>query len=163
MTADKIFQILEGSSAEDISAAIEELIAKYEGPDFGIQIRRVGGGFLFMTKPEHDSWVRRFLQLDRKNKLSVASLETLAIIAYQQPLTQSEIAAVRGVDSSYSVKALLEKKLIKIVGRKKAPGNPLVYRTSETFLQYFGLNSLEELPSEAEIAKMLEEEKSVEG
>ena len=78
-------------------------------------------------------------------------------------MTQAEISAIRGVDSTYTLKTLLDKKLIKIVGRKKAPGNPLVYRTSERFLQYFGLNSLDELPSEDEIGKILQEEKSSEG
>ena len=106
--------------------------------------------------------MRRLLQIERKNKLSAAALETLAGIAYHQPVTQAEISAIRGVDSTYTLKSLLDKKLIKIVGRKKAPGNPLVYRTSERFLQYFGLNSLDELPSEEEIGKILQEEKSSE-
>lgn len=163
ITIEKLAEILEGATTEDIQAALDELVRKYESPDYGIQVRKIGGGWLFSTKPEQDAWVRRFLQIDRKNKLSPASLETLAIIAYHEPLTQAEVAAIRGVDSSYSVKTLLEKKLIKIVGRKKAPGNPLIYQTSERFLQYFGLNSRAELPSEEEVAKILEEEKAVEG
>ena len=126
-------------------------------------IAHTGGGYLFTTKPDHDRWVRRALQIERKNKLSAAALETLAAVAYHQPVTQAEISLIRGVDSTSSLKTLLDKKLLKIVGRKKAPGNPLVYRTSERFLQYFGLNSLEELPSEQEIAKILEEEKVAEG
>jgi segregation and condensation protein B len=81
-------------------------------------------------------------------------------VAYHQPITQAEISSMRGVDSATALKTLLEKKLVKIVGRKKAPGNPLVYRTSERFLQYFGLNSLDELPTEEEIAKILQEEKA---
>jgi segregation and condensation protein B len=83
-------------------------------------------------------------------------------VAYHQPVTQAEISALRGVHSTTALKTLLEKKLIRIVGRKKAPGNPLVYRTSEKFLHYFGLNSLDELPSEEEIAKILQEEKTSE-
>ena len=99
------------------------------------------------------------MQIERKNRLSSAGLETLAAIAYRQPVTQSEVSAIRGVDSTGALKTLLEKKLIKIVGRKKAPGNPLVYRTSDEFLLYLGLDSLDGLPSETEIAKILEEER----
>jgi len=163
ITTEKIGSILEGTETEEIQAALDELVRKYESPDFGIQVRRLGGGYAFTTKPEHDGPVRRFLQIDRKNKLSTASLETLSIIAYHQPVTQSEISALRGVDSYYSVRSLLEKKLIKITGRRKAPGSPLIYRTSEKFLQYFDLNNLDELPSEQEIARILEEDKANEG
>jgi len=159
LTLEKIKEVVGEVPEEEISAALETLEKDYSTPDRGIQIVQSGGGYIFTTKPEHDQWVRRFLQVEKKAKLSSASLETLSIIAYHQPITQAEIAAIRGVDSTYSVKTLLQKKLIKIVGRKKAPGNPLVYRTTERFLQYFGLNSLDELPKEEEIAKILEEEK----
>ena len=160
LTEEKARSIFEDSSAENIRSAFEALVKEYESGERGIRIIRSGGGFIFTTDPAHDAWVRHFLQIDRKNKLSSAGLETLSAVAYHQPVTQSEISAIRGVDSTYSLKSLLEKKLIKIVGRKKAPGNPLVYRTSERFLQYFGLNSLDELPSEEEIAKILDEAKA---
>ncbi len=163
LTLERAGAILEGTPPEDIQAALDELIQSYASAERGMQIVHTGGGYILSTKPEHDAWVRRLLQIDRKNKLSGASLETLSTIAYHQPVTQAEIAMIRGVDSTSSLKTLLDKKLIKIVGRKKAPGNPLVYRTSERFLQYFGLNSLDELPSEEEIAKILQEEKSSEG
>jgi segregation and condensation protein B len=159
LTMDKIKEVLGEVPEEEINAALEALKQDYVAADRGIQIIQSAGGYLFTTKPEHDQWVRRFLQVEKKTKLSSAALETLSIIAYHQPITQAEIAAIRGVDSTYSVKTLLQKKLIKIVGRKKAPGNPLVYRTTEKFLQYFGLNSLDELPKEEEIRKILEEEK----
>jgi segregation and condensation protein B len=159
LTMDKIKEVLGEVPEEEINAALEALKQDYAAADRGIQIIQSAGGYLFTTKPEHDQWVRRFLQVEKKTKLSSAALETLSIIAYHQPITQAEIAAIRGVDSTYSVKTLLQKKLIKIVGRKKAPGNPLVYRTTEKFLQYFGLNSLDELPKEEEIRKILEEEK----
>lgn len=159
LTLDKIKEVLGEVPEEEINSALESLKQDYSATEHGIQIIQTGGGYLFTTKPEHDQWVRRFLQVEKKTKLSSAALETLSIIAYHQPITQAEIAAIRGVDSTYSVKTLLQKKLIKIVGRKKAPGNPLVYRTTEKFLQYFGLNSLDELPKEEEIAKILEEEK----
>lgn len=160
LTEEKARSIFEESTAEEIGEAFEALVREYESGDRGIRIVRSGGGYIFTTHPAHDPWVRHFLQIDRKNKLSSAGLETLAAVAYHQPVTQAEISAIRGVDSTYSLKSLLEKKLLKIVGRKKAPGNPLIYRTSERFLQYFGLNSLDDLPSEEEIAKLLDEAKA---
>jgi len=160
LTLERIQAVLEGVPAADIQAAVDELAADAASDGRGIQVIHVGGGWLFSTKPAFDREVRRLLQIERKNRLSSAGLETLAAIAYRQPVTQSEISAIRGVDSSYTLKTLLEKKLIKIVGRKKAPGNPLVYRTSDEFLLYLGLNSLDELPSEEEIAKILQEEKA---
>lgn len=162
LTPDRIQSVLEVAAAEDIRKAIDDLVLSYDSPEHGIRIIQTGGGYIFATKPDHDRTVRRLLQIERKNKLSPAGLETLSSVAYHQPVTQAEISALRGVDSTSTLKTLLEKKLIKIVGRKKAPGNPLVYRTSEKFLQYFGLNSLDELPSEEEIAKILQEEKTSE-
>jgi segregation and condensation protein B len=106
--------------------------------------------------------VRRLLKIDKKSRLSSAALETLSVIAYHQPITLSEISALRNVDSSYTLKTLLQKKLIKIVGRKTSPGKPLIYRTTERFLAYFGLNSLGDLPTEEEISKILGEEKDLE-
>jgi segregation and condensation protein B len=161
VTPERLESVLEGVAAADIRAAVDALAADYAADGRGIQIIRTGGGWLFATKPAHDREVRRLLQIERKNRLSSAGLETLAAIAYRQPVTQSEVSAIRGVDSTGALKTLLEKKLVKIVGRKKAPGNPLVYRTSEEFLLYLGLDSLDELPSETEIAKILEEEKAV--
>ena len=154
LTADRIKAVLEDDvPTEDIQKSIDELAAAYDSGDRGIRIIRTGGGYIFATRPDHDHWVRR---------LSSAALETLCTIAYNPDTTQAEISALRGVDSSGTLKTLLDKKLIRIVGRKKAPGNPLVYRTSEKFLQYFGLNSLEELPTEEEISKILQEEKNSE-
>ena len=161
VTMERLQAVLEGVPEADIRAAVDALTAEYGADGRGIQVIRTGGGWLFATKPAHDREVRTLLQIARKNRLSSAGLETLAAIAYRQPVTQSEVSAIRGVDSTGALKTLLEKNLIKIVGRKKAPGNPLIYRTSDEFLLYLGLNSLDELPSEAEIAKILEEEKAV--
>lgn len=162
LTLDKISAVLEGVPEEDIRRALESLAASCASPDRGLHLLHTGGGWLFATKPEYDAWARKHLQIERKTKLTSASLETLSIVAYHQPITQSEISAIRGVDSTGSLKTLLEKKLIKIIGHKKAPGNPLIYRTSDRFLQYFGLNSLDDLPKEEEIAKLLQEDKSPE-
>lgn len=160
VTLERLQAVLEGVPAEDIRAALDELVARYSADDHGVQIVRTGGGWLFMTKPGHDREVRRLLQIERKTRLSAAGLETLAVIAYRQPVTQAEISAIRGVDSTTALKTLLEKHLVKIVGRKKAPGSPLIYRTSDQFLQYLGLNGLDELPSEEEIAKIIQDEKA---
>jgi len=160
LSVERMQAVLEGVSEADIRAAVERLAADCEAEERGIHLVRSGGGYLFATKPAYDRDVRRLLQIERKNKLSSASLETLAAVAYHQPVTQSEVSAIRGVDSTSALKTLLEKRLIKIVGRKKAPGNPLVYRTSDSFLLYLGLNSLDELPSEEEMSRILQEEKA---
>ena len=162
LTVERIKSVLEGVPVEDIRAAVEGIVSAHDARPGGVRILQVAGGYVFATRPEHDRAVRRLLQIERKNRLSSASLETLCTIAYNPEVTQAEISALRGVDSSGTLKTLLEKKLIRIVGRKKAPGNPLVYRTSDRFLQYFGLNSLDELPSEEEIARILQEDKTSE-
>jgi len=159
LSIEKMKNVLEEFPPQKVEEAIEKLIKNYNSNDRGIQIIKSGGGYLFSTKPEYDTWIKRLLRIERKNKLSSAALETLSTIAYHQPITLAEISALRGVDSSHTLKTLLQKKLIKIVGRKKCPGKPLIYRTSEKFLTYFGINSLKELPTQEEISKILEEEK----
>lgn len=159
---EKIKMVLEEFPPEEIEKAAEELFQSYNSNERGTQIIKTGGGYIFSTKPEYDRWIKRFLKIERKNKLSPAAIETLSAIAYHQPITLSEISALRGVDSSHTLKTLLQKKLIRIVGRKKSPGKPLIYRTSDKFLTYFGLNSLEELPTQEEISRILEEEKDFE-
>lgn len=157
LSLDRIKEVLSDRSEEEILGAIEELGADYGRESRGLRLQQVGGGYVLATRPEHDAWVRRLLQIERKTKLSHAAVETLSVIAYHQPTTQPEIQAIRGVDSSYTLKTLLEKKLVKISGRKKAPGSPLLYRTTDRFLGYFGLNDLSDLPSVEEVARMLEE------
>jgi segregation and condensation protein B len=158
---EKIKAVLSDFPEPEVEQAAQELLASYAAGGRGIQITQTGGGWVFSTRPEYDAYVRRLLKIDRKSKLSSAALETLSIIAYHQPITLSEISALRNVDSSYTIKTLLQKKLIKIIGRKKSPGNPLIYRTTERFLAYFGLNSLADLPTEEEIAKILGEDKTI--
>lgn len=159
LSLDKIREVLPDVPAQEVERALQELLAAYQEDGHGIHIAQTGGGYIFCTKPACDAWVKRLLKIDRKSKLSSAALETLSIIAYHQPITLSEISALRGVDSSSCLKTLLEKKLIRIVGRKRGPGKPLIYRTTDRFLAHFGLNSLDELPSEEEIAKLLGEER----
>jgi segregation and condensation protein B len=162
LNLEKIKNICREFSDTEIEHAVQELVENYASNDRGIQIIQAAGGYLFSTKSEHDMWIRRLLSLEQKNKLSHAALETLAAVAYHQPATLAEISALRGVDASYSLKSLLQKKLIKITGRKKSPGRPLIYRTSDKFLTYFGLNDIKDLPSEEEIFKILDEEKILE-
>ncbi len=158
LSLEKIKSVLTEFKQEEIELAIKELLETYVSNERGIQIIQSAGGLLFSTKPEHDSFIKRLLKIERKSKLSSAALETLSAIAYHQPITLAEISALRGVDSSSTLKTLLQKRLVKIVGRKKSPGNPLIYRTSEKFLTYFGLNTIKDLPSPEELSKILDEE-----
>lgn len=162
ITIDKIQEVMTEYSKQEIESGMAELIESYSSQDGGIRIEKSAGGYMFSTEPDHDPWIRRLLRANKKNKLSSAALETLSTIAYHQPITLAEICSFRGVDASYSLKRLLQKKLVKIVGRKKSPGKPLIYRTSKRFLTYFGLDSLKDLPSQEEISKLLEEEQDEE-
>jgi segregation and condensation protein B len=158
LTVEKMKEVLTEVPETDIAQTIQALVTTYETSGGAIRIIQTAGGYVFSTKPEHDPYVRRLLQIERKKKLSGQALETLSAVAYHQPVTQAEISAIRGVDSTYSLHTLLENKLIKIVGRKEAPGRPLLYRTTEKFLAYFGLNAVEDLPSEEELKKLMQEE-----
>jgi len=160
LTPARMKEVLPDVSGEDIDQALAGLVARYEAGEGAIRIVASAGGYVFSTKPAFDPHVRRLLQIERKRKLSAQALETLSAVAYHQPVTQSEISAIRGVDSSYSLHTLLENKLIKIAGRKDAPGRPLLYRTTEKFLAHFGLNALEDLPSEEELRKLMAKEES---
>ncbi len=159
---EKIRNILTDFSTEDIRKSLMELVQDSAQKNRGIQIVQVAGGYMFSTKIEYDPWIRQLLRVDRKNRLSTAGMETLSTVAYHQPITLAEISAFRGLDSSHSLKTLLQKRLVKIIGRKKSPGKPLIYRTSNRFLSYFGLESLKDLPSQEEISKILEENQEAE-
>ena len=130
-----------------IQAAIDNLVSEFNGRGGGLQLREVAGGWQFATRPEYHEHVRAFLKSRPSAKLSLASLETLAVIAYKQPITVPEILDIRGVQSPSSIKTLLDKKLIVAKGRKEAAGRPMMYGTSKEFLIQFGLKDLSELPS----------------
>jgi segregation and condensation protein B len=130
-----------------ITAAVEQLGADYEERGSGLQVREVAGGWQIATRTELHEEVRRFLKTRPSAKLSLASLETLAVIAYKQPVTVPEILEIRGVQSATSIKTLLDKRLIVAKGRKEAVGRPIQYGTSKEFLVQFGLKDLSELPS----------------
>ena len=132
---------------ETIEAAVEELQNEYEQRESGLQIREIAGGWQISTRTEFHEEVRKFLKTRPNAKLSLASLETLAVIAYKQPVTVPEILEIRGVQSPSAIKTLLDKKLIVSKGRKETVGKPMQYGTSKDFLIQFGLKDLSELPS----------------
>jgi segregation and condensation protein B len=158
LSLEKIRGVLKEYSDTDVQKAVNDILTSYSSNERGIQIIQAAGGLLFTTKPQHDEWIKRLYTDERRNKLSPAALETLSVVAYHQPVTLAEISSIRGVDSSHSLKTLLLKRMVKITGRKKAPGKPLIYRTTDKFLTYFGLNDIKELPSQEEIEKILDEE-----
>jgi segregation and condensation protein B len=130
-----------------IETALEALAEEFNARNGGLQLREVAGGWQFATRPEHHEHVRAFLKSRPSAKLSLASLETLAVIAYKQPITVPEILDIRGVQSPSAIKTLLDKRLIKACGRKETVGRPMMYGTSKEFLLQFGLKDLSELPS----------------
>jgi len=139
-----------------IRATLEELIAEYSGADHGIEIRQVAGGYRMSTKPEQHDVVRAFAKsLKPPFRLSLPALETLAVIAYKQPVTVPEISEIRGVDSGGVIATLLDRKLITTAGRKAVIGRPILYKTNKDFLLRFGLKDINELPSMEEFEKLL--------
>lgn len=139
-------------TTEQVQTAIDGIVEKYSSDFYPFSLRESGGGFQFLTKKDYHKTVAQLNGERFLKRLSTAALETLAIIAYKQPITKSEIEAIRGVNCDYSIQKLLEKELIMITGRnEEMPGKPLVYATSKTFMDYFGLNSADELPKLKEI------------
>jgi segregation and condensation protein B len=138
-------------SIEEVAAHLIEIKKKYARDDFAFELVKSGGGYQFLSKAEYHEWISKFLNQKANKKLSTASMETLSIIAYKQPVTKSEIEQIRGVNADYTVHKLLEKELISIAGKADSPGKPVLYTVSPYFLDYFGINSTEELPQLKEI------------
>jgi len=151
----EIAAAFEGATETEVAAAIEALRDRYSDGPGGLTVEQVAGAFRLATKPEVGAVVRQFFRQRNRTRLSPAALETLAIIAYRQPITVPEIQAIRGVDPSGPLKSLLEKSMLRILGRKKVVGNPLLYGTTKQFLVHFGLNRLEDLPSIEEFDGLL--------
>ncbi len=151
----EIAAAFEGASESEVESAIDALRERYEQGPGGLSVEQVAGAFRLATKPAVGGIVRQFFRQRNRTRLSPAALETLAIIAYRQPITVPEIQAMRGVDPSGSLKGLLEKALVRILGRKKVVGNPLLYGTTKQFLVHFALNRLEDLPSIEEFDQFL--------
>lgn len=133
------------ASPREVGDAVESIAKELSRLELGVEVAEVNGGFRFQTQPSCGRWVRNLLKIDRPNRLSRPALETLAIIAYRQPIAKSEIESIRGVVVDHIVKALMELHLIRIVGRSDLPGRPFLYGTTSTFLDHFGLKNLNEL------------------
>lgn len=154
LTPKAIYKLLESEPSEDVDEAIEALKREYDRP-CGLQLVEVAGGYQIVTKPELHEWVRRLFQERSSQRLSIQALETLAVIAYKQPITAPEIAEIRGVNTSGVLGTLLDRRLIKVAGRKRVIGRPFLYATTREFLIRFGLKDLADLPKIEEMAEAL--------
>jgi len=154
LTPKAIFKLLDTEPKEDVMAALEGLKKEYDRPG-GLQLVEVAGGYQIVTRPDLHEWVRRLFHERSTQKLTVQALETLAVVAYKQPITALEITEVRGVNTSGVLNTLLERHLIKIVGRKQVVGRPFMYATTKEFLIRFGLNDLADLPKVEDMAEAL--------
>ena len=133
-------------SKEEIESHLDILVQKYHEGEFPFEVVPLGGGYQFLTKPAYQNTVSEFLKTKMNKRLSTSQMETLAIIAYKQPITKPDIERIRGVNCDFVIQKLLEKELIAIVGRSEETGKPLLYGTSEFFMNYFGINSVNDLP-----------------
>ncbi len=163
ITAREITRVLQGVPRDEWERQLEQLKSDYARDERGLQVVEVAGGWQITTRPEYNDWVRELLDPRTPTRLSIQALETLAVIAYKQPVTLPEIIELRGVKSGGVVKTLLEKRLIRITGRKEVVGRPMLYGTTRQFLLHFGLKDLEELPKIEEFAQVLGEEVDVAG
>jgi segregation and condensation protein B len=168
VSLDRLKDIFEEAAKEQIEAQIDALKQEYEARGSGIMLAEVAGGYQLATRPENAAWIRKFRSVKVSSKLSKPALETLAIVAYKQPITRSEVEAIRGVNIGGIMRNLMERRLVKIVGKKDVPGKPMMYGTSLEFLQYFGLKDLSALPTlkefqELEAGEEVMEEMIVEG
>ncbi len=154
---DFIQKVLENVDKMAIQKCLDELVEEYQQLDRSFHLVNVAEGFQFRTKTEYAHWIQKSKKT-RGTRLTKAALETLAIIAYKQPIIRAEIEAIRGVDSGWVLRALMEKKLIRIMGRKVMPGRPIVYGTSKYFLEFFGLENISSLPTLREIQELGEGE-----
>jgi segregation and condensation protein B len=154
LTSQALFQLMDSEPKEDVEEALAAVMADYEERG-GLQMVKVAGGYQICTRPDLHEWIRRLFHEQAKQRLSVQALETLAVIAYKQPITGPEIAEIRGVNTSGVVGTLLERQLVKVVGRKKVVGRPFLYATTREFLNRFGLSDLADLPKVEEMAAAL--------
>lgn len=161
LTLEKICSILSEIEKSEVKKLIEQLMSEYNERLSGIFLVEVAGGFQFRTRPELGAWIKK-LKGTKPATLSPAALETLAIIAYRQPIVKAEIEDIRGVDVSGPLKGLLDKKIIRIVGRKDVPGKPIIYGTTKKFLEVFNLKDLSELPTLRELKELNEQKEIIE-
>lgn len=161
---EKLSEIIKESEEEldldqtTIQKIIGQLNQRFEENDLSFRIEETGGGYTFVTQPRFHPWLSIFQHQNAYRKLSQPAIETLAIVAYRQPITKPEVDSIRGVDSGYILRQLLEKMLVKVSGRADSPGKPLLYKTTSYFLQHFGINKVEELPKPREIDEILKDD-----
>ena len=154
LSADKLKAVYEEAPIEQIETQLQILRQEYDDRGAGIMLVEVAGGYQIATRPENAVWIRKFKSVKVSAKLSRPALETLAIVAYKQPITRSEVEAVRGVNIGGIMRNLMERRLVKIVGKKDVPGKPMLYGTTLEFLQYFGLKDLSSLPTLKEFQEL---------
>ena len=142
-----LVEVLDDRGPEEVAALLREMSHEYDAAGRGVTLAEIAGGYQLLSRKECAPWIERMLRSRRKVRLSKAGLESLAIVAYRQPLVRMDVEKIRGVDSGGVLRTLLEKKLIKIIGKKDVPGKPLVYGTSRKFMEVFGLKDLSELPT----------------
>jgi segregation and condensation protein B len=150
LTIDRLKKIISGAESRELREVLEELEADYETRQGGFFLKQVAGGYQIRTRPEYMEWIKRLLQ-PKPLRLSKAALETLAIIAYKQPVIRSDVEHIRGVDCGGILRVLLERKFVRVLGRKDIPGRPLIYATTKRFLEVFDLKNLKDLPTPKEI------------
>src|SRR5262245_43059633 len=147
LTLEDLDELFPGAGRERLLASLDEVVRAWDVAERGLQVIRVAGGYRMTTRPEHGEWVRALFRARNRRRLSGAALETLAIVAYRQPITTPEIQVLRGTDPAGVLQTLLDRRLLRVVGRKKVVGKPLLYGTTQEFLAHFGLNSLTDLPT----------------
>ncbi|MGH9748933.1 MAG: SMC-Scp complex subunit ScpB [Candidatus Polarisedimenticolia bacterium] len=150
LTLQELVELFPGTPEDQLTGILDGLERTWEAPDRGLRLLRVAGGVRLTTRPDLGEWVRALFRSRNRRRLSTQALETLAIVAYRQPITTPEIQAIRGSDPGAVLEGLLEKKLVRILGRKKVVGKPVLYGTTQEFLAHFGLDSLDELPGPEE-------------
>lgn len=143
---------------DTVNTFVDKLNDRYDENGLSFRIEKMGGGYTFATKKKYHYWLSIFQHENAYRKLSQSAIESLAIVAYRQPITKPEVDQIRGVDSGYILRQLMEKALIEVSGRADSPGKPLVYRTTKHFLQHFGINSVDELPKPREIDEILKDD-----
>ena len=155
----QLLEVFDEDPREKVEAALEKVLRRYsDRPGHGVVVEDVAGGVRLVTRPDLSGYLRRFFEVSGSNRLSMAALETLAIIAYRQPITAPEIQELRGVSPAGVLKTLLNRRLIRIAGRKQVVGKPFIYATSREFLVHFGLNDVRDLPPLEEFEEILQEE-----
>ena len=153
LSAERLVHIVEAGGVRQIRNCIESLNKKYTAGNFAFRIEQIAGGYQMMTLSQYNHWLKRLLRARTDTKLSQAALETLAIIAYKQPVMRADIEAIRGVAAGEVIRGLIYKGLVKIVGRAEVLGRPMLYGTTKKFLEIFGLNTLKDLPKIEELKK----------